>query len=77
MALGGFFCAVAGKRSFDFFQFAIPSAVLLVVDPGLGEEHVPFMAFLFHVVLLLFAGLFALGTLLRFEANFGLLLGGS
>jgi hypothetical protein len=29
---------------------------LLVVDSGLREQHVPFMAFLLHFVLLLFAG---------------------
>ena len=43
---------------------------LLVIDPGLDEEDGPFFAFFCHLVILLFAVVFLLFALLRFEANF-------
>ena len=49
------------------FDVAVQIVELLAIDLGFGEEDVPFMALFFHFVPLLFA----LGALLRFEANFG------
>jgi hypothetical protein len=43
---------------------------LLTVAFGFGEDNFPFVAFFFHFVALLSAGLVGLSMLLPFEANF-------
>ncbi len=63
------FLFLQAPQSLGFRHIAVQIAELLTFDFDFGEENFPFVAIFLHLVLLLFAGVFLLFSLLRFEAN--------
>src|SRR4051794_40271371 len=63
--LGGVKRLHVNTEALGIFDVAVQIVELLAIDFGFGEKNVPLVALFFHFVPLFFA----LGALLRFEAN--------